>query len=80
MLERPPEEGAQLSPEALAKLLAAHKTWLATGGKTGARADFRNADLRNADLRGANLRGADFLSADLRGANLLGASFNEANL
>ena len=80
MLDRPPEEGAQLSPEALAKLLAAHKTWLATGGKTGAKADFRNADLRNADLRGANLRGADFLSADLRGANLLGVSFNEANL
>lgn len=63
------------SPEELAAIVAAHKTWLKSKGAEGQQADLRNADLSEASLRGADLQralmtGADLTRADLRGANL----------
>ncbi|MEO6811795.1 MAG: pentapeptide repeat-containing protein, partial [Isosphaeraceae bacterium] len=78
------------SPEALAAIVAAHKTWLKSKGVEGQGADLRNADLSEASLRGADLQralmtGADLSRADLRGANLRkldlqGACFAKADL
>ncbi len=86
-------EGAKLrkvSEEELRQILAAHKTWLETDEKEGARADLsrtdlqgadlRDADLREADLRDANLQGADLRDADLRETSLAGANLQGTNL
>lgn len=59
-----------MEQEKLSGILQAHKKWLDSNGKEGARADLRNADLRDANLRDANLRGANLRGADLRGADL----------
>ncbi len=87
------DEGAELrkvSEEELRQILAAHKTWLETDEKEGARADLsrtdlqgadlRDADLREADLRDANLQGADLRDADLRETSLAGANLQGTNL
>ena len=44
----------------LAKTLEAHKLWLESGGKSGARADLSRARLSDCDLRGADFSGAKF--------------------
>ncbi len=47
------DEGAKLrevSEEGLKRILAAHETWLETGGKEGKRADLSRTDLKEADL------------------------------
>ncbi len=56
------EEGAKLrevSEEDLKQILAAHETWLETGGEKGKQVDLSRTDLQGADLRNANLQGAD---------------------
>ena len=63
-----------MTSEKLAKILAAHKLYLAHK-KGGSRADLHGADLRGADLREADLR-----EAYLSGANLGGADLREAHL
>ena len=62
------------------KILHAHKDYLKTDGKEGAKADFQFADLQFADLRYADLEGADLRVANLRGANLQGADLEGADL
>ncbi len=62
------EEGAKLhevSEEELKQILAAHETWLETGGEKG-----KQADLSRTDLQGARLIGAKLQGANLREANL----------
>ena len=63
-----------MTSEKLAKILAAHKLYLAHK-KGGSRADLHGADLRGADLREADLR-----EAYRSGANLGGADLREAHL
>ena len=72
-----------MTPEKLAKILAAHKLYLAH--KKGGRADLSGADLSGANLSGeclsgANLSGADLSGADLNGADLSGANLSRADL
>ena len=62
------------------KILKDHNDWLSTDGKSGARADLRDADLRRADLRDADLRRADLRRADLSGADLRDADLRRADL
>ncbi len=72
------EEGAKLrevTEEDLRQILAAHETWLETGGEKG-----KQADLSRTDLQEANLRLADLQEADLRGANLQEANLRLADL
>lgn len=74
----------------LAEILDQHKTWVESGGDTGARADLSGVNLSNADLTGVNLQsavlkrtnlsGADLSMANLRGANLMQADLCNANL
>jgi len=62
------------------KILDAHKDYLKTDGKEGAKADLQFADLQFADLRGDDLRGANLQDADLEGADLEGADLQDADL
>ncbi len=63
----------EVSEEDLKRILAAHDTWLETGGEKG-----EHADLSRTDLQGADLRSANFQEADLSGAKLrLSGSYNE---
>ena len=69
-------------------ILAEHKHWVQSEGKSGTRANLRNAslsgaNLRNVDLSGTNLSGAELIFADLRNvdlrnARLFGADLSEA--
>ena len=52
-----------MSREERKKILEAHKLWLDSGGKSGARADLSRARLSDCDLCGADLRGADLSGA-----------------
>jgi hypothetical protein len=62
------------------KILHAHKDYLKTDGKEGAKADLQFADLQFANLRGAKLEGAHLKGANLRGANLQFADLQDADL
>jgi hypothetical protein len=67
----------------LEQILLDHENYL--DGKSGNRANLREADLsgaylREADLSEADLRGADLSGADLSGADLRGADLREADL
>lgn len=74
----------------LAEVLDQHKTWVESGGESGAKADLCTVNLTNADLTGvnlqgallnkANLRGADLSLANLRGASLVQADLRDTNL
>lgn len=57
-------------PETVRIAIAAHRRWLDSNGKVGARAELRDCDLRDCDLGGVELSGADLAGADLRGARL----------
>ncbi len=75
----------EVSKEELKQILAAHETWLETGGEEGKQADLSRANLQgailvSADLQGAILRRADLQKADLRVANLQEANLTDANL
>ncbi len=73
------EEDAKLrkvSEEDLKQILAAHKSWLETGGENGKQADLTQTDLRDAYLQGANLRYANLQKAKLINVNLQGASLS----
>ena len=77
------DEGAKLrevSEEELKQILAAHETWLETGGEKGKQADLSRTDLQGADLVVANLQGANLGDANLQEANLYSAGLQEARL
>ena len=59
--------------------LAQHRLWLTSDGKSGERANFRNASLKGMNLRDRKLCGAIFDFADLAGANLSGADLRGAS-
>jgi len=69
-----------ISKDQLTKILAAHKEWRASGGRSGARADLAGANLARADLADAYLAGADLAGADLARANLARADLADAYL
>jgi hypothetical protein len=62
------------------KILHAHKDYLKTDGKGGAKADLQFADLRGANLEGAHLKGANLRGANLQFANLQFADLRYADL
>lgn len=76
--------------EDLRAILAQHKLWLESRGKSGARATLQGADLTlgtlehaiqlGPELRGADLRRADLSSINLSFADLSGADLDGANL
>jgi uncharacterized protein YjbI with pentapeptide repeats len=71
-------------------VLAEHRAWVDSDGRSGTKADLSyaqlpgvslwSADLREADLSHANLQGADMAHARLRGANLRHAKMEAASL
>jgi uncharacterized protein YjbI with pentapeptide repeats len=64
----------------LKEVLAAHRTWVETGGQQGKRANLRHAALQEADLHDANLQEADLEGAHLSVADLMRANLSCANL
>ena len=66
--------------DALDRLLTAHRAWLDSDGREGARASLRFADLKGAQLEGAMLEKVDFQGADLSGGNLQLADLRGADL
>jgi hypothetical protein len=80
----------EMPPDLLQRVLADHRAWLDSDGKSGKKADLSHAqlqglslwraDLREADLSYASLQGADLDHARLRGANLRHASMEGASL
>ena len=70
----------EFTEEQIKETCEAHEKWLASGGKEGERADFRNADLKNARLNGVNLEKANLDDARLNGAFLNSASLKESSL
>lgn len=69
----------------LQAIIQEHAEWVNTEGKSGRRANFRQADLRqvqlaNAFLPEASFRGADLTQANLSGCDLRGADLSEAIL
>ncbi|MBI2951239.1 pentapeptide repeat-containing protein, partial [bacterium] len=72
-------------PPELKAILEAHRRWVASEGREGAKASLRKADLSRTDLQGAqlceaDLSGADLSKADLQDARLRGADLSEASL
>jgi hypothetical protein len=64
----------------LDKILAQHKLWCESHGKSGVPAELSGADLSGANLREAHLTGAYLDSADLTDAHLDGADLTDAHL
>jgi len=62
------------------RILALHKLWLESEGKSGTHADLAGADLTDADLKGAELRRAYLRGVVLTGAKLNGADLDSADL
>ena len=79
-----------VSPEELARILAAHRLYIQSGRKRGTRANLSAAELAGHDLSGmllrrikldhALLRNANLAAADLQQANLIGADLRGARL
>ena len=66
-------------------VLKSHRQWVESDGKSGERAELRNALLQQADFHDANLERADLNGArlsvaDLMRANLAGADLRGADL
>ena len=61
-------------------ILAEHKDWVESEGKSGASADLSFSDLSNAELHDADLSKADLRSANLSNADLSGAELPLADL
>ena len=61
-------------------ILAEHKDWVLSEGKSGTRADLSNANLYGANLSNATLSNARLGNANLRDANLLEANLSNAYL
>lgn len=90
--QRRPRHAEQASSRfhSLDETLSLHRTWLATSGLKGRKANLAGADLRGFRLAGhnlsrANLRGANLMDAMLRGialenADLEGVDFTDADL
>ena len=69
----------------LSDILEEHAIYIKSWGKSGVRAELKNANLDYSDLTGvilqwANLMGANLQSANLRGANLHKVGLQQANL
>jgi uncharacterized protein YjbI with pentapeptide repeats len=74
-----------IAPDELTKILADHKLWRESGGRSGARANLARANLARANLARANLAraylaDAYLADADLADANLAGAYLADAYL
>lgn len=69
----------EISPEALKRILEAHRRWVESTGEEGERADLSHADLQGVDLSGAQLQGANLTGTLLHEANLAGADLGGAN-
>ena len=81
----PIDGGKPLVSGDLERVWAAHKEWLESGGRRGARADLMNQnlsklDLRNRDLRFSKLTNAAFSETLLSGALLYGSDLRGADL
>ena len=76
---RPIRTGA-LKKDELKKILADHRRWLDSQGKSGEKAVLSHAALVRADLYAAKLSFIDFQGADLREAVLSEADLYDANL
>lgn len=74
------KEYRKLTEEQIKETCEAHEKWLASGGKEGERADFRNADLSGVRLEDVNLEKANLNDARLNGAFLNSANLKEASL
>lgn len=74
------KEYREFTGEQIKETCEAHEKWLASGGKEGERADFRNADLKNARLNDVNLEKANLNGARLNGASLKSVNLKEASL
>src|SRR5512134_2774351 len=86
-----PESGMRtMSPAEVGGILSAHRLYLETNRKQGARADLSSVDLAGMSFVGLNLRrvlfaharllGADLSRAEMTRANLIGANLNGAFL
>jgi uncharacterized protein YjbI with pentapeptide repeats len=64
----------------LDKILAQHKLWAESDGKSGVRADLSGARLLGAQLVQAHLNGANLIGANLIGADLSDAGLSRADL
>ncbi len=74
--EEPQEQASDRAPmpdEELGKILEAHRMWVDSEAKEGARANLIEANLQEADLVGAELEKADLIAANLQEADLRGA-------
>jgi uncharacterized protein YjbI with pentapeptide repeats len=69
-----------MEQDKLKEILSAHKKWLKSNGKSGAKANLYNANLSGANLYNANLSYANLSYANLSYANLSGADLSYANL
>jgi nucleoid DNA-binding protein len=69
-----------ITPNELMKILADHRRWLDSGGKSGEKAVLLRAALVRADLYAARLSRIDLKGADLREALLSEADLYEADL
>jgi nucleoid DNA-binding protein len=76
---RPSRTGA-LTKDEIKKILADHRRWLDSQGKSGEKAVLSHAVLVRADLYAAKLSFIDFQGADLREAVLSEADLYDANL
>ncbi len=75
-----PSDRAPMPDEELGKILEAHRMWVDSEAKEGARANLIEANLQEADLVGAELEKADLIAANLQEADLRGANLQKANL
>jgi hypothetical protein len=70
----------EISKEKLKLILKNHKKWLESDGKTGKRADLKDANLERAELGEDNLQQAELNRANLQDANLNRAKMQRACL
>jgi uncharacterized protein YjbI with pentapeptide repeats len=70
----------KLAPEKLKNILEAHRLWVASDGKEGARANLQGLNLCQENLSGANLEQALLGGSNLEGANLYKASLRKSDL
>jgi uncharacterized protein YjbI with pentapeptide repeats len=75
-----PEPRPRPAEAELREALAAHRRWVDSGGREGARANLSGADLAGANLEGECLASARLSGASLARANLVGADLSGAYL
>jgi uncharacterized protein YjbI with pentapeptide repeats len=71
---------SRMSSDKISCAIDTHQSWLQSGGKDGARANFFHCDLREGNLKKMDLRDADLSMCDLREVDLRFADLREATL